>query len=65
MTITVKDRKTGKVVECGDTIIGTYGEPWIFLSLTSPTSIWLRDPITLQTVDLDPTMLFIDVDIRG
>jgi len=65
MTINITDRDTGLPVHIGSTIKGMYGEPWIFLTMTSPVSVWLRDPITLEVVDLDPMTLMIDIDIRG
>jgi len=63
MTINVKNRDTGKLVYCGDTIVGIYNEPWIFLALASPTTVWVRDPITGAVVDFDPTTMVIDVEV--
>jgi hypothetical protein len=65
MTINVTNRDTGKPVFCGDTIMGMYGEPWIYLALASPTTVWVRDPITGNVVDFDPATMVINVDIRG
>jgi len=65
MTINVTNRDTGKPVLCGDTIIGNYGDEWIFLALTAPTMLWVRDPITGKVHDLDPMVMNIDISIRG
>lgn len=65
MTINVIDRDSQQPVCLGSTVKGIYGEPWIFLAMSDPFTVWLRDPITLQVVDLDPMVLAIDVNITG
>ena len=65
MTIQAINPDTGKPVLCGDTVKGMYGEPWIFLALSSPMTVWVRDPITGTVIDFDPASMVIDINVNG